>query len=100
MPSSIRTFDYTATADTKFKLTTQPFLCREANIHILTNDARYGDINITSSYPSITAGNGVSYQDFDLNDIYFMNSAGGSNTHVVATCIQMTPKRAKDLGLI
>jgi len=90
---------HTATADTKFALTYNPLWCREVNIHVLTNDARYGDTNISSANPSITAGNGISFQDVNLADIFFMNSAGGSNTTIIAIAVKMTPQRMKDLGV-
>ena len=90
---------HTATSDTKFALTYTPLWFREVNIHILTNDMRYGDTNITSANPSITAGNGVSFQDVNLADIFFMNSAGGSNGTVTAIGVKMTPNRMTELGV-
>lgn len=96
---NVYTFVVTATADTPFKLTTAPFWCRQANIHFLTNDARYGDSNINSNYPSIAAGNGISFDDFDLDGLYFMNTGAGSNTMIVAVCVKMTEGRKKELGI-
>jgi len=97
--SSVISFIATATDDNPFKLLTMPFWCSEANIHIIDQDARYGDIHITSSYPSIGAGNGISFEDFDLNDVYFMNSNAGFNTTIIAICVVMTDKRKAELGL-
>jgi len=102
MPSvnqSVIQLSHTATADTKFSLTQTPLWFRELNIHVLTNDARYGDTNITDSNPSITAGNGVSFQDVDLSTIFFKNSTGGSNTTIVAIGVLMTNKRKNELGV-
>lgn len=90
---------HTATADTKFALTYNPLWFREVNIHVLTNNARYGDTNISSSNPEITAGNGLSFQDVNLADIFFMNAAGGSNTTITAIGVKMTPKRMQELGV-
>jgi hypothetical protein len=91
---------HTATNDLKFKLTYNPLWCREANIHILTNAACYGDSDITTSDPSIAAGNGISFQDFDVSQIFFINAVGGSNTTIVAECIPMTEGRKQELGVI
>jgi len=91
---------HSAGADTPFKLTTQPLWCREVNIHITANKACYGDSNITTSYPEIAVGNGVSFQDINLNDLYFINETGGSNTVVSAVIIKMTPLRMSEIGVI
>jgi len=90
---------HTATSDDKFSLTYTPLWFREVNIHVLTNDARYGDTNISSSNPSITAGNGISFQDVNLQDIFFMNSGAGANTTITAIGVKMTPKRMLELGV-
>jgi len=103
MPSiipSVIQLSHTATSDTKFSLTQTPLWFREVNIHVLTNDARYGDTNISSSNPSITAGNGISFQDVDLSSIFFMNSAGGSNTTIIAIGVLMTQGRKQELGVV
>jgi len=91
---------HTATSDAKFKLTYNPLWCREANIHILTNNACYGDSDVSTSDPSITAGNGISYQDFDISSLFFINATAGSNTTIVAECIPMTEARKQELGVI
>lgn len=96
---SVYTFIVTATDDLRFKLTTQSFWCRTANIHILTHDARYGDKNIDDTYPSVTAGNGITFDDFDLDDLFFINAGAGDNTKIVAVCVKMTDGRKKELGI-
>ena len=97
--ASFAQLQHTATANTKFSLTQVPLWFRELNIHVLTNAARYGDSNITSANPSITAGNGLSFQDVDLSQIFFMNSVGGSNTTIVAIGVLMSAGRKKELGV-
>ena len=72
---------------------------REVNIHVLTNDARYGDTNISSSNHSINAGNGISFQDVNLKDVFFMNSAAGSNTTITAIGVLMTDSRKQVMGV-
>jgi hypothetical protein len=99
IPSNVVQLAHTATDDLKFALVYSDMWFREINIHILTNDARYGDTNITSSNPSITAGNGISFQDVNLKDIFFINSAGGSNTTIFAVGVLMTPGRKTELGV-
>lgn len=91
---------HTATNDLKFALTYNPLWFREVNLHILTHDARYGDTNITAANPSIGAGNGLSFQDVNLQDIFFLNSSAGDNTKIVAIGVKMTPKRMQDLGVL
>lgn len=100
MASKFIVLRHTATNDLKFKLTYAPLWCREANIHILTNDACYGDSDITTSDPSIGAGNGLSFQDFDISQLFFINSTPGSNTTIVAECIPMTEARKVQLGVV
>jgi len=90
---------HTATSDAKFALTYSPLWCREVNIHVLTNDARYGDTNISASNPSITAGNGISFQDVNLQDIFFQNSGAGANTTIMAIGVKMTPGRMREMGV-
>jgi len=80
-------------------LVSAPLWFREINIHVLTNDSRYGDTNITSSNPAITAGNGISFQDVNLEDIFFMNETGGSNTTIFAVGVLMTDARKQELGV-
>jgi len=102
MPSvnqSVVQLSHTATSDLKFSLTQTPLWFREVNIHVLTQDARYGDTNITAANPSITAGNGISFQDVDLSTIFFMNSGAGANTTITAIGVLMTQGRKQELGV-
>lgn len=99
IPSSIIQLSQTATDDLKFPLTYSNIWCREVNFHVLTNAARYGDTNISSANPSIAANNGISFQDVNLRDIFFMNSAAGSNTVIVAIGVLMTDARKEQLGV-
>jgi len=91
---------HTATNDLKFALTYNPLWFREVNLHVLTHNARYGDTNITAANPSIGAGNGLSFQDVNLQDIFFMNSAAGDNTKIIAIGVKMTLARMKELGVV
>ncbi len=90
---------HTATDDLKFKLTYGTLWCREANIHIQTHPACYGDSYITTTDPSILAGNGLSFQDFDISQLFFINAGAGNNTKIVAEIIPMTEARKIELGV-
>lgn len=68
-------------------------------MHVLTNDARYGDTNITSANPSIASGNGISFQDVNLKDVFFQNSGAGANTTIFAIAVLMTEGRKQELGV-
>jgi len=97
-PSVIQ-LTHTATDDNKFSLTSHHLFFRELNIHVLNENARYGDTNITSDNPSITAGNGITFQDVDLSTIFFMNAGAGANTTITAIGVLMTEGRKKELGI-
>lgn len=99
IPFSAVQIEHTATSDTKFQLSTAPMWFSDVNIHVLTHDARYGDTNITSGNPSITAGNGLSYRDINIQDLFFMNSSAGDNTKIIAIGAIMTEARKKELGV-
>jgi len=94
--SNVVTFNHTATDNNKFNLTTSDFWVREANIHIVTNDAKYGDENNQDA--SIAAGGILSFQDFNLKDLFFKNATGGSNTTIQCIAIKMTDKYKQSLG--
>jgi len=91
-------FTHTATDDNKFNLTSSDFWCREVNIHVATNNAKYGDVNDQPA--EINAGNGISFQDVNLKDIFFKNATAGSNTTIYAIAIKMTEGRMRELGVI
>lgn len=94
---SILAFSKTATDDNLFKLTTQDFWCSEANIHILTNNALYGDLNNIEAPVNTT--DILSYKNFNINDLYFKNATAGNNTKIVAVCIRMPDKLKQELGV-
>ena len=64
---------------------------------MLTNSAKYGDTNSQDS--TVTAGTVISFQDIDLQDLYFINAGAGANTQINAVCIAMTEGRKKELGV-
>jgi len=48
---------------------------------------------------TITAGNGITYPDFNLKDLFFINTTPGSNTTIELVGILMTPGRKEELGV-
>ena len=78
--SNVLAISKTATDDNKFRLVQSEMWFREGNFHIITNNAKYGDTNTQDA--TITAGDIVTFQDFNLADIFFINATGGSNTTV------------------
>jgi len=71
---------------------------RDANIHVVTNDAKYGKVNDQEA--TIYANDIVSFQDFNLADLWFKNAGAGSNTTVYIVGITMSKKRMRELELI
>ena len=87
----------TATSDAAFTLTSAAMWFREINIHISTNAAKYGDLHTQDA--QISAGDVISFQDVDLNAIWFKNAGAAANTVIYAAGVLMTPKRKKELGV-
>ena len=90
-------YTHTAAADTQFRLITEDLWLREANIHCLTNNALYGDYNTQNA--TFNTGDVISFQDFNLADMYFKNATGGSNTVIRLVGIVMSIGRKKELGI-
>lgn len=88
-------FAHTATDDLKFRLVQNDLWIREANIHITTFDANYGDNNTQDATAS--AGDILTFQDFNLADLFFKNTGAGSNTVITAVCVLATRGHLKDL---
>jgi len=78
-----------------FNLTSADLWLREANIHVETNNANYGDR--AGQDATVTAGDVVSFQDFNLADVFFKNSGAGANTVIRVVGVVMTPKRKLEL---
>lgn len=90
-------YSHTAADDNQFRMITEDLWLNEANIHILTNDAKYGDV--TGQDAVITAGDIITFQDFNLADLFFKNSTAGSNTVIYVIGIVMPIGRRRDLGI-
>lgn len=93
-----KSISYTASADTPFVLVSHPLWFRDANIHIETNDANYGDN--AEQEATASAGGTLTFTDFNLADIWFKNAAAGSNTTIRAVGVLMSKGRKKSLEIM
>jgi len=97
-PSSFLSFSKTATADTPFRLTEESIPFYDANFHVLSNDAYYGDAAVLEA-PQY-AGDRTFFTKADLKDLWFKNYTAGSNTKVVGVATVPTTYVLQSLGLI
>jgi len=93
--SNIIQFSHTATADTKFRLVQNDLWIKAANIHVVTNAAYYGDTNNQSG--AAAANSVITFEDFNLADLFFKNAAAGVNTTIVAICVLATERYKKQV---
>lgn len=70
---------------------------REANLHILTNDAKYGKVN--NQLATARTNDILIFQDFNLADIWFKNAGAAANTTIYIVGITMSKKHIADLEL-
>jgi len=98
MTSSVISLAHTTTVDTKFHLIHVDLWASEINIHIVTNDAKYGDFDKQDA--TITTNDVPFFRNINLKDLYFKNAVGGSNTTIRVVGIRMTEKQMKELGVI
>lgn len=96
--SSVISLAHTATNDLKFHLVDTDFWVSEANIHVVTNNAKYGDFDIQNA--TITTNDVPFFREFNLRDIFFKNAGAGSNTTIYIVGIRMTEKRKAELGVV
>lgn len=88
-PQSFISISKTAANDLMFKLVTADLWFTDINIHIVTNNAKYGDRSEQNA--TINAGDVVYFRNVNLNDIFFINATAGSNTVVYAVGGLMSP---------
>jgi len=55
-------------------------MVREGNLHIITNGANYGDAFRQDA--EVVAGDIVTFQDFNLADLFFRNTVAGDNVTI------------------
>lgn len=95
--SNVLSKTITATDDNKFHLSTATKWFREGNFIITANAAKYGD-NVEQN-GDLPINSVLSFQDFNLADLYFINAGAGSNTKINFVGVVMTPGRIRDLGI-
>lgn len=95
--SNVVAIEYTATDDLKFRLVQNNLWIREGNFYITTAGAKYGQDVVQNT--ALIPGSIISFQDFNLGDIYFINSAAGQNTVIGFVGIVMTDQRMKEMGV-
>jgi hypothetical protein len=93
--SNILSITKTAADDNKFRLVQAETWIREGNFIISTNNAKYGDQSEQNG--TLTAGSILSFQDFNLADIFFINAGAGSNTVVNFVGVLMSDGHKKIL---
>jgi hypothetical protein len=95
--SSVISLSHTATDDNKFHLSDVDLWASEANIHVLTNDAKYGDFDTQEA--TITTNDVPFFRNFNIRDIYFKNDGAAANTKIVIVGIRMRESVMKELGI-
>jgi len=95
--SNVVAYSHTATDDNQFRIVNTDLWLSNANIHIVTNDAYYGDVNLQIATAS--ASDILVFEDFNLADLYFKNKVAGNNTTIYIVGIVMPKKRIAELGV-
>ena len=91
------TYSHTASDDNQFRLIETELWLREGNIHCVTNNAKYGDA--VTQDASFNTGDVITFQDFNLANLFFINATAGSNTVIYCVGIVMTEQRKRLLEL-
>lgn len=95
--STVVVYTHTATDNLQFRLLNTDLWLSNANIHVLTQNALYGKVN--NQPATVTAGNILTYDNFNLADLFFRNAGAGANTVIYCVGITMLPGRKKELLL-
>jgi len=96
-PSNVIVITHTAISAAAFKLTHQDLWLGDCNIHIATNNATYGDKN---TQPALATTNDVlSFEDININDLFFANAVGVANTTIQIVGVLMSEARKKELEI-
>jgi len=95
--SNVVEYSHTATSDAIFKMVDTDLWLSNANIHVLTNDAKYG--NVTDQPATVNAGDILIFDNFNLKDLVFKNANAGSNTVIYVVGITMSKLKMAELGV-
>lgn len=85
--TSFVTLNVTATSDSAFRITDHDIPFYEANFHIVTNAALYGDM--TAQDAPAAVGDVITFPKGNVKDIWFKNAGAGANTKIV--CVATVP---------
>jgi len=88
----------TAVADTAFKLALSDLWLEYADIFVLTNDTYMGDRN-AQNVPIYANDIYTFPYPVNLNDLFFKNYTGGSNTVIIIIGTSLTRKKAAEYGI-
>lgn len=84
---SIVSLSYTASADTPFVITDHDIPFYDANFHVSTQNALYGDM-VSQEAPA-SVGDVISFRNGNIKDIFFKNAGAGANTKII--CVATVP---------
>jgi hypothetical protein len=93
--SNVVSYSKTATDDNLFRLVKTDLWLKNANIHCVTNGATYGDV--ANQDAGLSAGDILTFDDFNLADLYFKNASAGVNTTIYIVGITMSKKEIIEL---
>lgn len=97
MYSNVVQYTHTAADDLLFHLVDVDLWLSNANVHVVTNDALYGDV--TAQPATVNAGDILIFDNFNLKDLYLRNAGAGSNTVVYVVGITMSKAKMLELGI-
>jgi len=95
--SNVVAYNHTATTDAIFRIVETDLWLSNANIHCITNDANYG--NTTQQPATLSAGDILVYDNFNLADLFFRNTGAGANTVIYVVGITMSKVKMAELGI-
>ncbi len=98
MENNVVSKNKTASADTKFNVTSPPMWFHSLNVRCLTHPAFYGD-RTEQVFPMYV--NEVVYFEHPVNlsELYFKNQGAGNNAKIVAVGALMLKSEMKRLGI-
>jgi len=97
MSSSVISLSHTATDDLKFHLIDVELWASEANIHVVTNDAKYG--NFDKQEATIKTTDIPFFRNVNIADLFFKNDGAAANTTIIIVGIRMTEAQKEELGI-
>lgn len=97
IPANIVTYKHTALDDLPFKLVVKDRWFEDCNIHVVTNDAKYGDKNNQDATAATTSV--ITFRNINLNDLFFRNAGAAADTTIFFVGVEMLEGRMEELGV-